>query len=126
MVTNKTSKKTNLIDDYLLTWIEAFLIDRHSRGVTKVTVVFYAEMLKLFTDFCKTKALTLVTQITPGFIREYLIWLEDGHNTDGIHIPNDDPQFYVTIILVILIALLLALSFSEENIQWLLTLLGFS
>ena len=53
----------SLIDDYLLTWIEAFLIDRKARGLADGTLRFYRIKLKLFTDFCETQVLPPLTSI---------------------------------------------------------------
>jgi len=33
----------SLVDDYLLTWLEAFLIDRKAQGVNEGTLHFYKE-----------------------------------------------------------------------------------
>lgn len=77
---------TPKVDDYILTWVEAFLIDRKARGVAGGTLTFYSQKLKQFTDFCEGQALTNISQISPTFIREYLLNLEQtGHNPGGRH-----------------------------------------
>jgi len=38
----------SVVDDYLLTWIEAFLIDRKANGVAAVTLRFYRIKLLMF------------------------------------------------------------------------------
>ena len=44
----------SLVDDYLLTWFEAFRIDRKARGLADGTMRFYRIKLKLFNNFCDT------------------------------------------------------------------------
>jgi len=62
--TQGTLSKT-IVNDYLLTWLEAFMIDRKAQGVSEGTHV---------------------QQIKPISIREYLLWLEvAGHNPGGRH-----------------------------------------
>ena len=73
-------------DDFILTWIEAFLIERRSRGLCKGSIKYYAEKLQLFTNFCDTQVITRISQLTPSSIRDYLLALElAGHNPGGIH-----------------------------------------
>jgi integrase/recombinase XerC len=73
-------------DFYLETWVEAFLVDRKARNLARGTQEFYRDKLKLFLRFCSTQAITGIDQITPGTIREYLLWLEENHhNPGGIH-----------------------------------------
>lgn len=74
------------IDEYIPTWIEAFLIDRKARGCAKGTLEFYGFKLKLFTDFCETQIVKNIIQITPLMIRQYLLYLEEqDHNPGGRH-----------------------------------------
>ena len=76
----------SLLDDYLLTWMEAFLIDRKVRGLAGGTLRFYRIKLKLFTDFCETQVITQIGQITPTLLRQYLLYLEEaGINEGGRH-----------------------------------------
>ncbi|HVP21685.1 MAG TPA: phage integrase N-terminal SAM-like domain-containing protein [Anaerolineaceae bacterium] len=73
-------------DAYLLTWIDAFLVDRKARGTAKGSLKFYSRNLKLFTDFCENQAVKTITQIDPNLIRQFLLWLETtNHNPGGIH-----------------------------------------
>jgi len=75
-----------LVDDYLLTWMEAFLIDRKAQGVSEGTLHFYHVKFKSFISYCDSNFLNQVQQITPTFLREYLLWLEGkGHNEGGRH-----------------------------------------
>lgn len=74
------------LEGYLLTWIEAFLVDRKARGCAKGTLEFYYYKMKIFTDYCKKQCVNNIYQITPSLIRQYLIYLEDtGHNPGGRH-----------------------------------------
>jgi integrase/recombinase XerD len=74
------------VDDYLPTWIEAFLIDRASRGYSEGTLHFYKRCMKLLMRFCDTQAITQITQLTPNDIRQFILWLEStGHNKGGCH-----------------------------------------
>lgn len=76
----------SIIDDYLLTWVEAFLIDRKARGLSEGTILFYKVKLKLFCKYCKTQLVKQISQITPSFLREFLLYLEEtGHNEGGRH-----------------------------------------
>lgn len=73
-------------DDYLLTWIEAFLIDRKAQNLSTGTLYTYRAKLKLFVQYCESQVITQIHQITPVVIREYLFWLaENHHNEGGIH-----------------------------------------
>lgn len=74
------------VDDYLLTWLEAFLIDRKSSGVAEGTLSFYDKKIKLFSDYCEAQAVQRIGQINPSFLRQYLLYLEEhGHNPGGRH-----------------------------------------
>ena len=44
--------KNVLIDDSLSNWIDAFIIDRKSLGITSGTLHFYKTKFKLFKDYC--------------------------------------------------------------------------
>ena len=73
-------------DTYLLTWIDAFLVDRKAQGLSKGTLYFYQKKLELFTKFCDGQVIKYITEITTTSIREFLIWLEQtGHNPGGVH-----------------------------------------
>jgi integrase/recombinase XerD len=89
MATNEVNQRlisTYLQDDYLLVWIEAFLIDRKAQNMSRGTLEFYQCKLKNFTDFCESKAVKNIMQITPSLLREYLLEFEiKGHNPGGCH-----------------------------------------
>jgi integrase/recombinase XerD len=75
---------TTQVNDYLLTWIEGFLIDRKARGLTNNTLLFYTRKLKQFNDFAESQAVCRVSQIDSNLIRQFLLWMENtGHNDGG-------------------------------------------
>jgi site-specific recombinase XerD len=73
-------------ETHILTWAEAFLIDRKAQRLSEGTQQFYRKQLKRFTDYCETQLISDITEITPDTIRLYLLYLEEkGHNPGGIH-----------------------------------------
>ncbi|UCH59616.1 MAG: tyrosine-type recombinase/integrase, partial [Anaerolineales bacterium] len=73
-------------DSHILTWANAFLVDRKVGGLSEGTIGFYKTKLELFTDFCDSQIVTQITQITPNTIRLFLLHLEEtGHNPGGRH-----------------------------------------
>ncbi len=73
-------------DSHLLTWLEAFLIDRKAQGLAQGTIGFYRLKLSHFADFCESQAITQISQIDPNTLRQFLMILaENGHNPGGIH-----------------------------------------
>lgn len=70
----------------LLDWIEAFILDRRSRGLSQGTIRFYQKKLQKFVDYCQRSILNDPIKITANDIRSFLIYLENkGHNHGGIH-----------------------------------------
>jgi len=85
-VFNQRTISTFLQDDYLLIWIEAFLVDRKAQNMSKGTIEFYRKKIKYFFEFCEKQSVTQVSQITPNLLREFLLYLETkGHNAGGCH-----------------------------------------
>jgi integrase/recombinase XerD len=86
-------KSTNLVtieqwttEDYIDIWIEAFLRDRRAQNLSRNTVGFYREKLKTFSGYCEAHSIKYISEITPPFLREFLIYLEnEGHNSGGVH-----------------------------------------
>ena len=75
---NHRTPNTRKVDEYLLSWVEAFLIDRKA-GVTNGTSTFYSQKLKQFTNFCEGQALINISQISPTFIQNiYFILNKPG------------------------------------------------
>ena len=75
-----------LVYEYLLTWLEAFILNWKAQGVSKGTLHFYEVKFKSFIRFCENEHIIYVQQISPIAIREYILWLENnGHNPGGRH-----------------------------------------
>jgi len=75
-----------ILEDYIPVWVQAFLTAKHAGGMTKNTIDIYTRKLKQFDDYCESQAVRQIEQITPSFIREWLLYLEDtGHNPGGRH-----------------------------------------
>jgi site-specific recombinase XerC len=73
-------------NNHLLTWIEAFLLDRKVQNLSPGTIQYYSKKLVLLAAFAEGQGIDQVTQITPTDIRIYLLFLEErGHNPGGIH-----------------------------------------
>jgi integrase/recombinase XerD len=68
---------------YLLTLVEAFLIDRKAAGLSKRTVEFYDEKLQSFVSFCERRAIERVTQVTADELRRWLLELQERHTPGG-------------------------------------------
>lgn len=75
-----------VIDDSLLTWVEAFLNNQKAQGAAPGTLRFYSQKLKIFLDYCQVHLIDGIGQITATFIRQFLLHLEEsGHNPGGRH-----------------------------------------
>jgi integrase/recombinase XerD len=75
-----------LVDDYLAVWIDAFITAKRAGGMAKNTVLFYTRKLRQFSDYCDGQQLQRIEQLTPAFLREYLLYLEaTNHNAGGRH-----------------------------------------
>src|SRR5690606_6919043 len=71
--------------DYLPILIESFLIDRRSQGLSPEAIDFYTKKLKYLQQYCEGFALTQVSQLTPDFIRRYILDVSETHNPGGVH-----------------------------------------
>ena len=75
-----------LNDDNLISSIESFINDKKSQGLKEGSIYFYKMKLQLFAQYCGAQSLEKITDITPNFIRDYLVYLEDTcHNPGGRH-----------------------------------------
>ncbi|MBP8857025.1 MAG: tyrosine-type recombinase/integrase [Anaerolineaceae bacterium] len=73
-------------DVHLETWVEGFIVDRTARGLSRKTIQFYSERLRLFMSYCDAQVITKISQLTPTILREYLLYLEHmKHNPGGVH-----------------------------------------
>ena len=51
-------------------------MDRKAAGVAPGTLRFYRQKIKLFSDYCDAQAVTQIGQISPSFLRQFLLNLE--------------------------------------------------
>jgi len=61
MLTQEEIQRTitkSQVEDCLLNWVEAFLIDRKARGLARGTLRFYQQKLWLLYDFCESQIIT--------------------------------------------------------------------
>jgi integrase/recombinase XerD len=83
----QTVQNTQILEDYLEVGVDSFLKDRKAQNLTKGTVQFYRYNLNVFIEYCKSQEVKLVSQITPQFLRDFLLLLEErGHNSGGTHV----------------------------------------
>ena len=85
---NKDQSPINIYfqEDNLQMWIEAFLQDRKIQNLSMRTLEFYLCKLNNFINFCESKAVKNIMQITPNLLRQYLLEHERiGHNPGGCH-----------------------------------------
>jgi site-specific recombinase XerD len=83
---SQRTKYITAVDDFLLTWMEAFLNDRKAQGSALGTLRFYSQKLRLFLNYCQANTVEGIGQINPNFIQNYLLFLEEsGHNPSGKH-----------------------------------------
>jgi integrase/recombinase XerD len=84
--TNQLTLSTIFEDDFILTSFEGFIIAKRAERRSKRTIEFYVERFRLFTEFCDAQAITRVRQLTPGIVRQWLLWMEDsGKKPGSIH-----------------------------------------
>ena len=70
----------------LLDWVEAFMLDRKSRGLSQGTIDFYRKKLKHLVDFCSQRQIRSVMDLNATEIRTFFIFLKDkNHNRGGIY-----------------------------------------
>ena len=63
-----------VVNDALLTWMEALLNDQKARGPANGSLHYYKQKLKLFWDCYQAHAVTRRCQRTARFFRQYLIF----------------------------------------------------
>lgn len=71
--------------EYIAITAESFLIDRQAGELSKHTIRFYQQYLKSFTEYCSAHSLNLIGDITPDFLRRYLLTYGESHNPGGVH-----------------------------------------
>lgn len=78
---------TILGDDNIYLWIDAFLQAKKSENLSKHSIRFYDKSLQVFTNYCNAQSVKNINQITPNFLRDFILYLEsEGHNTGGINV----------------------------------------
>jgi site-specific recombinase XerD len=89
--TELNQRPINLLhfDDLLQTWLEAFIVDRKIQKLSKGTIRYYIEKLRLFDTYCREMTINRIRQLTPELIRSYLGYPQQkGHNPSGKQKPN--------------------------------------
>lgn len=71
-----TTKKSNDLHE----WIDAFLRDVKTRGLSDLTHLYYKRELAFFAEFCAGQKVAEVEQVTPDTMRDYIDWLEHTRN----------------------------------------------
>lgn len=65
--------------------MDAFLVDRQSRGLSSGTIVFYRKKLALWRRLFRSMDVTNVEDIMPHHLRQGLVELAETHNPGGVH-----------------------------------------
>lgn len=81
----QSQRTIHVANDYLPVLVESFLVDCKTRGLASGTVEFYRVKLGAFLVFCEAQAVSRLTDLTPDFLRRYILLLEEKHNPGGIH-----------------------------------------
>lgn len=64
---------------------KAFLQDRKAQNLSKRSIEWYEYKLQGFLNFCSDNQIKEPEEITPQFLRSYLLYLQDkGHNDGGV------------------------------------------
>jgi len=72
--------------DFIPDWANSFYQAKKVEGGSSYTLTFYKQQLGHFLKYCDAQVIDQLAQITPNFIRAYLLWLEEnGHNPGGQH-----------------------------------------
>ena len=70
----------------LLDWVEAFMLDRKSRGLSQGTIEFYRKKLKHFVDFCSKNQIRELMELSASDLRTFFLHLQNkGHNQGGVY-----------------------------------------
>jgi integrase/recombinase XerD len=77
--------QTILLDDYIPVWVNEFLTSKKSENLSPASVRFYRVSLEAFMSYCGSHSMKTISQLTPSFLREFLLYLGDQHNAGGVH-----------------------------------------
>lgn len=85
-MSTKTQENPTFVTVFsILDWVEAFMLDRRSRGLSPGTIRFYCMKMKHFVEFCRENQIFDVMNITASDIRNFFLSLENkGHNHGGV------------------------------------------
>ncbi len=72
-------------DTYLPILAESFLVDRRAAGLSPGTLKFYRDKIRIFLDYCEAQAVRQLADLTPDFLRRFMLALSEGHNPGGAH-----------------------------------------
>lgn len=70
---------------YLGISVESFLIDRQAAGLSRHTLKFYRQFINPFITHCDANSLRLIQDVSPEFLRRYVLGLSETHNPGGVH-----------------------------------------
>jgi len=65
--------------------VDLFLTDRRASGLAVKTLEFYRFNLGGFIRHCSAQAVKTVQEITPDFLRRYLLLMGENHTPGGVH-----------------------------------------
>jgi len=66
--------------DYIAITAESFLIDRQAGEFSKKSLKFYKQFLKFFFEHCDANSLKQIREVTPDFLRRYILGFSETHN----------------------------------------------
>ena len=66
-------------------WSAQFLRAKQAEKLSRFSVTFYRQQLGHFLTYCDRQGVTLVEDITPNCIREFMLDHEKSHNPGGVH-----------------------------------------
>lgn len=59
--------------DYLVTWVDAFMMDRKVQNMAKGALHYYRFRLREFVGYYETRDVKSIAQIDPNLLREYML-----------------------------------------------------
>lgn len=77
--------QSDLFSHSLTTEIDGFILDRRARELSRNTIAFYTQELRIFQDYCHSKGIDTVEDLDPGLIKGCMLGLETHRNNGGIH-----------------------------------------
>ena len=65
--------------------VESFVTDRKASGRSNNTIRYYLNYLDQFVEYCTKQSVTKIRQISPDFIRRYLLTNQEKWNPGGMN-----------------------------------------